>query len=423
MCFVPGIRSLCLERTGWGGKMRATAALFGLFCTIISSSQAIAARIDVTPSITLDQIYDSNVFNSGGRSLNAEQGDFLLRAVPELTLSLRMPETTLNLRSGIASEKYYKFDQLNNVTSSITLALDSTTPIRVSPALAITPAAHFVQTRDSFHRNQLLPVGDPQAPANFSSESTVVKSRDYGGALHTSYLATSNLTATVGGGVVKRDYLENVPGIFGFRVLSADADITYRYTPRFSTGLFALTDFDTFESQRSSRTYGGGLTMSYQIFQGMMLSARGGASHTRETDPVLPDIKNWSPNGMISIAYTHMDFRGTLTGSMDKSGTGSFAFTTRRRTIVLSLTDQFARGWWWDLGGSYQRNQSIDDAKSVDLATVTASAGVRYRVREWAMLHLTGTGFRQWSSGPVGTDMKRDAALLGFSIGNTYNLY
>lgn len=423
MCFVPGIRSLCLERTGWGGKMRATAALFGLFCTAMGSSQAFAARIDVTPSITLDQMYDSNVFNSGGRSLDAEQGDYLLRASPELTLSFRMQETTLNLRGGIAAEKYYKYDELNNVTSSVTLALDATPPIQLSPELAITPAARFVQTRDSFHRNQLLPVSEPQAPVNTSSEATVVKNREYGGALHASYLFTSKLTGTIGGGVVKRVYLDNVPGIFGFRVLSADADISYRYTPRLSAGMYALTNHGTFESQRTSRTYGGGLTMSYQVFQGMTLSARGGALHTRETDPALPEINNWSPNAMISIAYTHMDFRGTLTGLMDQSGSGSFAFTTRRRTVVLSLTDQFAKSWWWDLGGSYQTNQSMDDAKSVDLATATASAGVRYRVREWATLHLSGTGFRQWASGPVGTDMKRDTALLGFTLANTYNLH
>src|SRR3972149_11898525 len=83
------------------GILAALAAIAILFPV----SRAAAANLDITPAISLDQVYDSNVFNTDGN----EKGDFILRVTPALTFSLRMPETTLNLRTSLSSDTYYKY--------------------------------------------------------------------------------------------------------------------------------------------------------------------------------------------------------------------------------------------------------------------------------------------------------------------------
>ena len=77
--------------------MLAALAAIGI---LLPASRAAAAKIDITPSISLDQTYDSNVFNTDGN----EKEDFILRVTPAVTLSFKMPETTLNLRTSLTSD-------------------------------------------------------------------------------------------------------------------------------------------------------------------------------------------------------------------------------------------------------------------------------------------------------------------------------
>ncbi len=102
--------------------MLAALAAIGI---LLPASRAAAAKIDITPSISLDQVYDSNVFNTDGN----EKGDFIFRVTPAVTFSLKMPETTLNLRTSLTSDTYYKYTELNSTNSAITLALDSQPPL------------------------------------------------------------------------------------------------------------------------------------------------------------------------------------------------------------------------------------------------------------------------------------------------------
>lgn len=400
--------------------VRVTLAALFTIGLLLPVSRVSAANLDITPSISLDQAYDSNVFNTNGD----EKEDFILRATPAVTFSLKMPETTLSLRASITSDTYYKYTDLNTSNSAISLAIGAT-PIRFTPRFSIAPAGHFVQAQDSFRRLQLVPSGDPLIPASTAAETATRKSRDYGAALRLIYLVTPATEFSVGGGYSKRQFLDNAAASdVDSRVVTGDATLTHRFTPRFQSGLYINTAYNTFENDTSSRTYSGGLTGSYAFSPAVLLNARMGASLAKENDATgLQDNTTWSPAGLLSLAYADNTFRAALTASMDQVGGGSFGRTTRRMTGLFTLTDQFASRWWADLAGSYQVNRSLDEAVSENISSASGTAGIRFMPRDWISLNLAGTAFRQWSRGTVGSDLVRYSAFLGLTLGYTYNIY
>src|SRR5512135_3549992 len=204
---------------------RSTLVTISAVLLLLPASIVSAAKIDITPAISLDQGYDSNVFNTNGN----EKGDFLFRATPALTFSLKMPETTLNLRASMTSDTYYKYTELSNTPSSVTLALDAMPPIALSPRFSIAPSAHFVQARNSYLRTQQVPSTDPLAPPSIASESTTQKSRDYGAALRATYLLTEKTDFSIGGGYSKLQFLDNTTGNIGSRVISGDTSLSYKF--------------------------------------------------------------------------------------------------------------------------------------------------------------------------------------------------
>lgn len=400
---------------------RSTLVTLAAVLLLMPASIASAAKIDITPAISLEQGYDSNVFNTNGN----EKEDFLFRATPALTFSLKMPETTLNLRASMTSDTYYKYSELSNTPSSVTLALDAAPPIALSPRFSIAPSAHFVQARNSYLRTQQVPSTDPLAPPSIASESTTQKSRDYGAALRATYLLTEKTVFSLGGGFSKLQYLDNTTGNIGSRVISGDTSLSYKFTPLFSSGVFFNTSYNTFENGTDSRVFAGGLLGTYRYSPTFTIDARAGATHAKETSTISgePEFKKTSPYGALSLVYFDNNFRAALSGTFEQAGGGNLGVTTRRETVSLSLSDQFATRWWADLTGTYQVNRPLETNVSGDLTSATGTAGIRHKPLEWLEVHLSGSGFRQSGDGALGSDLTRYSAFFGVTVGNTYNIY
>jgi hypothetical protein len=401
--------------------VRTTLATGMAICLLFPGSDASAARLDVTPSISLDQVYDSNVFNTNGN----EKGDFILRATPALTFSLKMPETTLNLGASMTSDTYYKYTELSDTPSAVRIALDATPPLGISPRLSISPSAYFVQTRDSYLRTQQVPSADPLAPPSVASESARRESRYYGAALRAKYLLTENTEFFLGGGFSKLQYLDNTTGNVDSRVISGDTSLTYRFTPLFSSGVFFNTSYNTFENGTDSRVFAGGLTGAYRFSPAFAIDGRAGASHVKETSTSgVPEFTKTSPYGALSIVYLDNNFRAALSGTVEQAGGGNLGATTRRETVSLSVSDQFATRWFADAIGTYQVNRSLESDVSGDLTSAIFTAGVRHKPLEWLEVHLSGSGLRQsGDNGTLGSDLTRYSAFLGVTLGKTYNIY
>jgi hypothetical protein len=68
-----------------------------------------AANINILPSLTLEEEWDSNIFNS---STN-EESDFIFRARPALTLYLEAFHSTAKITGGFEYEKYAEFQRFD----------------------------------------------------------------------------------------------------------------------------------------------------------------------------------------------------------------------------------------------------------------------------------------------------------------------
>jgi hypothetical protein len=408
--------------TGRFEMTRSTVATLSALFLLLQGTVVSAAKIDITPAISLDQVYDSNVFNTDGD----EKGDFIFRATPAVTLSLKMPETTLNLRSSITLDNYYKYSELNSSNSALTLALESQPPLRLSSRLSIAPSGHFVQAKNSFLRTQLVPTADPLSPPSIASETATQKSRHYGAALRANYLLTERTEFSLAGGFSKFQFLDNNAGgeDVDSRVVNGDTTLTYRFTPRFSSGVFFSTAYNTFENGTDSRVFIGGLTGKFSFSQAYSLDARLGATHMKETfNTGRPENTETSPYGALSLVYSSRDFRAALSGAFEQAGGGNLGVTTRRESVSITVSDQFASRWWADLSGTYQKNRPIESSISGDLTSAAAAARIRYQALQWLDVHLAGSGFRQTGNGTLGTDLTRYSAFLGVTLSRAYNIY
>lgn len=392
-----------------------------IILVVVASSTAGAVNLNAIPSLSLEERYDSNIFNTSAN----EQSDYVFRATPRLTLSVEGFGTSVKLGGGFDLEKYSDHTELDQNTASKNFDLTTAEPLSITPRFRLRPSARFVETRDSYRRNVLTMAPEPDLPPSETVVTQRTNVREISGSMQTTYLLTPRLDLGIGGGGTRREFTEGAPGLIDSRTLTGNASISYRVTPRFSPGLFFDTSYNSFGGRPNSRTYSSGLSGNYVLTEHYTLGARAGASYLSESTGV-GDQRNtsWSPNGRLSFTYQWEAFRATILGSYDLAGAGSTGTTTKRGNVVLTLSDQFTQAWGWDLSASFQSNKSADSSRNEDVDSSSASAGIRYQAARWATFRLSGNAFRQRNHGiSIVTDVDRNTVLLGLTLSDTYNLF
>lgn len=392
------------------------AAVLVLFACL----SADAANLRAIPSLALEERWDSNVFNAPGD----EESDFVFRASPRLTLSIDAFQSTLNFGGGVDFEKYVDHSELESNPLTKFFELTMGTPFRITPRFSMQPSARYVETRDAVRRIELTQAVEPGLPPSESLVTGRTEVRETSGSLQLTYLLTPRVDLGIGGGGVRREFVDATPGVVDSRTISGNASLAYRVTPRFSSGMYFDTSYNSFDNLPNSRTYTGALTGTYLLTEKLTIDARAGASLARESTGVGDErIDTWSPTGRLSITYSARDFRAILFGSYELAGAGSLGRTTKRGNIVLTLTDRFTPRWSWDLSGYFQTNRSTDAVVTEDLVTASGTAGVAYQAFEWATIRLSGNTFRQWSHGVTGDNLERSSVLLGLTISKVYPVF
>ncbi len=379
-----------------------------------------AASLRAIPSLTLEERWDSNVFNTTSN----EKSDFVTRASPRLTLSIDAFQTTINIGGGFDAEKYAEHDILDRFGATTNIDLTTLQPLRFTPQFSVRPSFRYIVTRDAVRRNELTLSPEPGIPPSESVVTARTEVTETAGSLQMTYLITPNVDLGIGGGVVRREFTETVPGLFDSSSVSWNASLAYRINPRTTTGIYFDTSNNSFEHRPNSQVFSGGLSATYLLTDKFTLDARAGASLDRESIGVGSQTDDtWSPSGRLSIAYAAQDFRAILLGSYELAGGGSLGRTTKRSNVVLTLTDRFTPKWTWNLSGSWQTNRSTDDIVTEDLMTAGGMAGIAYQIVEWASIHLSGNVFQQWDNGLTGGDLNRYSVMLGVTLSNVFPIF
>jgi uncharacterized protein (PEP-CTERM system associated) len=388
----------------------------------IGESRANAATLFATPSLSVDESWDSNVFNTPTQ----EESDFIFRVIPRLTLSVQTSYTTVSLTGGYEFDKYADHDELDSNSATKDINLTASGPIRLSPRFSILPSALYVETEDLTRRNRFTQAPSPVLAPSDVVVTTRTKSRDYRAALLMTYQATPTLDVSVGGGVAKRDFIKLPVGATqqDSRTVTGDASISYRFSPRFSSGIFFNASFNDYDTSPSTSAYTSGLSGDYKISELFDLSARAGATYL-ETDAggTSPKSEDWFPFGRIAIGYSKQSFRATIDGSYTVTAAGSFGDTTKNTTIAIALSDRFFVKWEWNLAGYYQKSRSATKPITQDVSTTTGTAGIRYKPVLWASVGISGEILRQNAKTGFGNDVDRDSVTLDVTLSKPYKLY
>jgi hypothetical protein len=379
-------------------------------------------RLNTTPSLRLEQGWVSNIFNTS----SGETSDFYFRAKPELALQWNTPGAGVRLAGSVEETWYYSHPGANeDPTFNVTLGLTGGDAVRITPALTVVPSVYFINTVNSSRRTQLLPSGDPVVPPVTIATYTNTKSNDLGGGLSFSYRATPTMSYGLSGNYGERRFSgDNNSGLTDSRTTGGSLSASYYFTPTFSTGVNVGGAHDTFENNPSSDTMSAGIVFGYQISPVSRLDGGIGMSYARQAQaPGIPEQKSSGPSGRINASFAAESFTANVFASANYSGGSGFGGTTRQRTVGLGITGQFDREWSWNIGGSYQSTRSAFETSAVNLDTTYGNAGLRYQPWEWASMDVLGVFNRQNSSGQFGSSMDNYSAILGITIGTSYNIY
>jgi hypothetical protein len=390
-----------------------------------TNAHAEAVRLDMTPSIRLQEEYNSNVYNAS----TDEVSSLGTRATPGLALTFTSSDNvTLGLSASFERVWYNNSDAKNAEGDTWYFRVDSSGGWMLTPTLSIVPSVYYLNSTDSYRRSQLVPTGDPVLPPVSITNYGNTKSEDFGGGLRFDYLVSPNVTVGVGGRYGEHRTTSNdnvtVNGLEDSTQAGGDVSVTYLLSPRTKVGMLLAGNHQTFDTSPDADVYSAGAIYGYRFTELLRFDMTFGASYIRQkAGPGVPAENKTSPAGFFTLAYDTPAFQSKLYGSALYSGLSGYGQPTREGSLGLTFSGNFTREWSWNLGGAYQVSKSVFDEGSVDTTTTYATGALRYQMWQWVGLDLNGNLSHQTSSGDIGSDINNYSVLLGFTVGKPYQIY
>jgi hypothetical protein len=390
-----------------------------------TNAHAEAVRLDMNPSIRLQEEYNSNVYNAS----TDEVSSLGTRATPGLALTFTSSDNvTLGLSASFERVWYNNSDAKNAEGDTWYFRVDSSGGWMLTPTLSIVPSVYYLNSTDSYRRSQLVPTGDPVLPPVSITNYGNTKSEDFGGGLRFDYLVSPNVTVGVGGRYGEHRTTSNdnvtVNGLEDSTQAGGDLSLSYLVSPRTTVGVLVAGNHQTFETNPDADVYSAGVIYGYRFTEFLRLDLTAGASHIRQkAGPDTPEESKTSPSGFFTLTYNKQSLQVKAFGSGVYSGLSGYGQPTREGTLGLTVADAITREWSWNLTGTYQISKGAFNTDSIDVTTKLGNAGLQYKPWEWGSLALNGIMERQTSSGQVGSEIDNYSTILSFTIGKPYNLY
>jgi hypothetical protein len=400
------------------------ASAFALIPMI--STDAAGIQMDLIPSARIEEGWYSNVFNSSTNEVSS----LATRVTPGLALKFTTMDKAEFRFSGNYEKIWYYNSEANDANSeTFYFRGDSTGELRLTPTLSMVPSVHYINTTDSFRRTQLVPSGDPVIPPVTITNFGDTKTETIGGGVRFNYQATQNVTLGMDGNYSTQRFdtpADNAAqtGLTDSSTFGAGASVSYRFSPRTRLGVQFAGSHQKFEDNPDSNTVSGHITFGYQFSPTVTLDGGVGVQHIRRSGSQgIPEESDTTPSGTINLSYKQETFAATLFGSINYTGGSGFGEATRQYTAGMTVMDQFARDWTWNLSGAYQVSQSVFSENAVDIHSINGATGVQYRPWRWATVDLTGNLNRQTSSGQFGETLNNYSAHLGFTAAHSFNIF
>ncbi len=417
----PAIRSWCRSvgaRTPSLGMFLAVLAVFAMAANPIP---AYAIPGSATPSLSVEQAYDSNVFNN---RTGDEQEDYILRIRPAVSFAFPAVDTAVNLDLSAETETYYNNPDLNEYPATWRAVLSPVRPIVFGSRFSMTPKGYFLETYNSSRRSQLL--FSPEAPTIpiDITQTVPTHTRDYGGSVDMIYQAAPKFQAGLTGAYNRHESLTDNTGLIDYYAYNGDLSLSYLPGPRSSIGIFGSAGETTYSSDLVSTVYSVGFQGSYNLSELFRMDGRVGKSFLRnKPGGGMPESTDQSPTARFSINYQSRDFSASAWGSYGYSFGSSPGVASMQGNAGLSFGDQFSKGWWWSLIGSYQANRNMADPSVMDSISGNGTAEIRYVPVPWATVRLSCSFFRELPQNDTGFDMSKTTAFVGITMSETYSMY
>ncbi len=399
------------------GKLPVIVAL-GAFPIVIFAASGHAATLKATPSIALEETWDTNIFNTA----SDEQSDFISRATPGLAFALELERTTVRLSGSVTGERYADHDELN-IWDATKRAELSAPKIGITPRLSLQAAARYIETIDLANRNELVFSPIQGLPPTETLVVGRTEARHYGGSLQATYQATQNVDLGFGGGGTKTEYLTAAPGLIDSRTVTGNVSGRYRISPRTTAGISGSTAYTARDDESTSRSYSGGLTGTFTMTEKTSVDAGAGVTFLTDSRGGGAVEHVQSPYGKLGLNYRGGGFSAALAGSYELTGGGSFGEATDRTNASLTLAEQVTPKWSVDLNGYYQNERTAGAQAGRKVETAGGTAGVRYAAAGWIAFRLAGHTFRQWTREATDADITRSDIMLGLTLSDTYLLF
>lgn len=365
----------------------ASISLWSFIITVWASN-ALAGTILVKPSLTVNEMYDSNTNYADKQN---EKGDFVTSVMPRIELLNEQEGLTLNGSYSLSSRYYSSDPGLSYISHNGNIGMK----IDLSQRTSLTLADSITYSKDSREAD----INGIQLPQTgiLSNSAAITLSRKL-----------NKLTSvTLRGSDSFSKYDES--SLIDSRTDSAGIDIIRELTPRMSANTsYTYTNFH-FENTDDAHTHAFQLGLSKQVSSDLSLNLSGGTVYSGE----IGDKYDWTAQASLSKRYEMSSIavgysRGVstssgLTDEITISDRGSLTFLqTLSNTMNVTLS------------GGYSQNRS-EPTGNVNVNSYDATVMTDWRPDSWITVGAGYSRFDQWVEGGLGTNLTRDQVFVNIT--------